>query len=136
MEDIVFKTSNAVKVRVLVLYAIILFASILLWIFSEKANYVFLIGWVPVMVILYLGCCEKYIFTDEALIIKKGEFYQYTWKTNIVPWNSITNVSSVRKGFRIDYEKSDGKKGFYIIINIKEWDRFQYLVEKQTSRYR
>lgn len=131
MEDIVFKTSNAVKVRVLVLYTIILFASILLWIFSEKANYVFLIGW-----ILYLGCCEKYIFTDEALIIKKGEFYQYTWKTNTVPWNSITNVSSVRKGFRIDYEKSDGKKGFYIIINIKEWDRFQYLVEKQTSRYR
>ena len=136
MEDIVFKTSNAVKVRVLVLYAIILFASILLWIFSEKANYVFLIGWVPVMVILYLGCCEKYIFTDEALIIKIGEFYQYTWKTNTVPWNSITNVSSVRKGFRIDYEKSDGKKGFYIIINIKEWDRFQYLVEKQTSRHR
>ena len=85
------------------------------------------------MVIVYLGCCEKYIFTDDALIIKKGEFYQYTWQTNIVPWDSITNISSVHKGFRIDYEKPDGKKGFYIIINIKEWDRFQHLVEEQVS---
>ena len=56
------------------------------------------------------------------------------WHSNTIPWSAVTNVSTVRKGFRIDYVKSDGKKGFYIVREnyIDDAGEMRKLIEKQV----
>lgn len=54
--------------------------------------------------------------------------------SNTIPWSAVTNVSTVRKGFRIDYVKPDGKKGFYIVREnyIDDAGEMRKLIEKQV----
>lgn len=69
--------------------------------------------------------------SDTSLTIKQGGI---GWHSNTIPWSAVTNVSTVRKGFRIDYVKSDGKKGFYIVREnyIDDAGEMRKLIEKQV----
>ena len=51
----------------------------------------------------------------------------------ILRLNSFT-TNNIRKGFRIDYVKSDGKKGFYIVREnyIDDAGEMRKLIEKQV----
>ena len=83
------------------------------------------------MLPLYYWNQIKYRLSDTSLTIKQGGI---GWHSNTIPWSAVTNVSTVRKGFRIDYVKSDGKKGFYIVREnyIDDAGEMRKLIEKQV----
>ena len=83
------------------------------------------------MLPLYYWNQIQYRLSDTSLTIKQGGI---GWHSNTIPWSAVTNVSTVRKGFRIDYVKSDGKKGFYIVREnyIDDAGEMRKLIEKQV----
>ena len=83
------------------------------------------------MLPLYYWNKIQYRLSDTSLTIKQGGI---GWHSNTIPWSAVTNVSTVRKGFRIDYVKSDGKKGFYIVREnyIDDAGEMRKLIEKQV----
>lgn len=103
----IFKTSKRIIYVSLFLYAILLGMAI--WLVCKEGNF----GALFAMIMMLPFCLNpgKYELSDTSLIVRSGGFQ---WGSNIIPWDSITNVSVVRNGFRIDYAKQDGKKGFYV----------------------
>ena len=83
------------------------------------------------MLPLYYWNQIQYRLSDTSLTIKQGGI---GWHSNTIPWSAVTNVSTVRKGFKIDYVKSDGKKGFYIVREnyIDDAGEMRKLIEKQV----
>ena len=83
------------------------------------------------MLPLYYWNQIQYRLSDTSLTIKQGGI---GWHSNTIPWSAVTNVSTVRKGYRIDYVKSDGKKGFYIVREnyIDDAGEMRKLIEKQV----
>ena len=100
----------------------------LLHIFNSRGNPDFKLVW---MLPLYYWNQIQYRLSDTSLTIKQGGI---GWHSNTIPWSAVTNVSTVRKGFRIDYVKSDGKKGFYIVREnyIDDAGEMRKLIEKQV----
>lgn len=104
----IFRTSKRIIYVSVFLYAILLGIAILL--VCKEGNF----GALFTMVIMLPFCLNpgRYELSDTSLIVRSGGFQ---WGSNVIPWNSITNVSIVRNGFRIDYAKQGGKKGFYVV---------------------
>lgn len=104
----IFRTSKRTMYVLLFLCAILFGVAVLL--VYKEGNF----GAIISMIIMLPFCFNlgRYELTDHSLIVKGGGFQ---WSSNTIPWDSITNVSVVKNGFRIDYAKPDGKKGFYVI---------------------
>ena len=71
------------------------------------------------------------------LVYKDGNYgavLTLVWMLPLYYWNQIQYRLSDRKGFRIDYVKSDGKKGFYIVREnyIDDAGEMRKLIEKQV----
>ena len=107
--EIVFKTSVRIRYVLWLLYALLLGIGVFLVYKDGNYGAVLTLVW---MLPLYYWNQIQYRLSDTSLTIKQGGI---GWHSNTIPWSAVTNVSTVRKGFRIDYVKSDGKKGFYIV---------------------
>lgn len=127
MKDIVFKSSKRMKIIFIIFYALLIGAMFLVAYFGEMGNYSMLFVWIPIGFILYLNSCETYTLTDKAIVVKRG----LSSKKEIL-WSSITSVWPVGKGFRFDYRTPGGKKGFYVVINIKEVKELHAIVEERV----
>ena len=115
--EIVFKTSVRIRYVLWLLYALLLGIGVFLVYKDGNYGAVLTLVW---MLPLYYWNQIQYRLSDTSLTIKQGGI--------------VTNVSTVRKGFRIDYVKSDGKKGFYIVREnyIDDAGEMRKLIEKQV----
>ena len=121
---------NSVRIRYVLwlLYALLLGIGVFLVYKDGNYGAVLTLVW---MLPLYYWNQIQYRLSDTSLTIKQGGI---GWHSNTIPWSAVTNVSTVRKGFRIDYVKSDGKKGFYIVREnyIDDAGEMRKLIEKQV----
>ena len=126
--EIVFKTSVRIRYVLWLLYALLLGIGVFLVYKDGNYGAVLTLVW---MLPLYYWNQIQYRLSDTSLTIKQGGI---GWHSNTIPWSAVTNVSTVRKGFRIDYVKSDGKKGFYIVREnyIDDAGEMRKLIEKQV----
>ena len=126
--EIVFKTSVRIRYVLWLLYALLLGIGVFLVYKDGNYGAVLTLVW---MLPLYYWNRIQYRLSDTSLTIKQGGI---GWHSNTIPWSAVTNVSTVRKGFRIDYVKSDGKKGFYIVREnyIDDAGEMRKLIEKQV----
>ena len=126
--EIVFKTSVRIRYVLWLLYALLLGIGVFLVYKDGNYGAVLTLVW---MLTLYYWNQIQYRLSDTSLTIKQGGI---GWHSNTIPWSAVTNVSTVRKGFRIDYVKSDGKKGFYIVREnyIDDAGEMRKLIEKQV----
>lgn len=126
-DKIVFETSKKVRILWIVVFLLLLGGTLLIAYLWEKEFYVQLILYVPLAVFLYLNSCEMYTLTDQAILVKQGLFSK-----NRIPWDNITSVITLSKGFRFSYTKPSGLKGFYVVNNIKEREEMQSIIEKRA----
>lgn len=129
MKDIIFKSSKRMKI-ILIIFSVLIIGSILLISYlSETEHYGNALFLALLYVFLYLNSCETYILTDRSVLVKRG-----LSSTNEIPWSSITSVCPVSKGFRFGYSKDNGKKGFYVVINVKEVEAMRQLMEEYIKK--
>ncbi|CCY47878.1 MULTISPECIES: hypothetical protein [Bacteroides] len=126
--EIVFKTSVRIRYVLWLLYALLLGIGVFLVYKDGNYGAVLTLVW---MLPLYYWNQIQYRLSDTSLTIKQGGI---GWHSNTIPWSAVTNVSTVRKGFKIDYVKSDGKKGFYIVREnyIDDAGEMRKLIEQQV----
>ena len=79
--------------------------------------------------LIYINTLEKYVVTDQALIVERG---YWKWSANVLEWDCITDVTSEKNGFRLDFIKPDGKKGFYI-VKVKEWQSLESQIRSRLN---
>lgn len=124
----IFRTSRRIIYVSLFLYAILIVVGV--YLAYKEGNY----GALFAMIAMLPFCInpERYEISDTSLTVKPGGFQ---WSSNTLPWNSITNVSVVKNGFRIDYAKPDGKKGFYVVRKkyIEKADEMLRMVREHMS---
>lgn len=127
MKEIIFRTSKRTKIKILLFWGTLLL--LLCW--ASSIQFFPIFGGILMGVIVYFNSIEKYILTDYAITIKRGGLLG---KSEIIQWTSIADVSTVNKGFRLNYVGSNGEKHCCIIINLENIEKMRDMIEEYVSR--
>lgn len=117
MDPIIFKTTNMISKFWLIVFLLV--AVILILLYDNFSGFFYVLLSAP---LIYFNSLRKYTITETSFIVKEGFS-----KSNYIPWYSICHVTLFKgkqgkiKALRIDYQKPDGKSGFYVIVG-KEVD--------------
>ena len=125
--NVVFTNSKRIRLLFLVLLLIVVALGLYQVFFTEYKLYKLLI-FIPIALVSYAITFSKFIVTDNALIVNGG-----LGGKEIIPFSIITSIARDRKGFRLDYTRTNGKKGFRIFKYVDNVEQFYSLLQKRCS---
>lgn len=120
------------KAFILLCIVIFLCLTFIIYWGSEVISLVGLLFFVSYLPIMYIILMKVYVVTSDALIIKSK-----LSRDIVLPWSEIKKIATFKGkagsagGFRIDYTRENGVKGFYIIRNIKNMSSMLSAIEQR-----
>lgn len=127
MERLVYRTSLRQKIKVIVILFVVL---ALIFVGCYFLGGVKDFSWLYLLpvVFLYTILSERYILTDNQLLVCSGFFGKYQ-----IDLSKIVSISNIKNGFMIEYIKSNNKKSTLSIFKIANQQQMIDEIQKRVT---